>query len=73
MGNDGSVVTEEVFSMDTRIGILIPVVIFCAIFFGLRFTNIKFTLNGSDMVFFYLFIPVALIWFIKLHSVHRAS
>ena len=73
MGNDGSVITEEVFSMDTRLGILIPVAIFCAIFFGLRFTNIKFSVNGSDMVFFYLFIPVALIWFIKLPTIQLDS
>jgi general L-amino acid transport system permease protein len=73
MGTDGSVVTEEVFSMDTRLGILIPVVIFCALFFGLRFANIKFTVNGSDMVFFYLFIPVALLWFIKLPTIQLDS
>ena len=69
MGNDGSVITEEVFSMDTRLGILIPVAIFCAVFFSVRFTNINFTVNSSDMVFFYLFIPVALLWFIKLPTI----
>ena len=69
MGNDGSVITEEVFSMDTRLGILIPVAIFCAIFFSVRFTSINFTVNSSDMVFFYLFIPVALLWFIKLPTI----
>ena len=69
MGNDGSVITEEVFSMETRLGILIPVAIFCVIFFSVRFININFTVNSSDMVFFYLFIPVALLWFIKLPTI----
>ena len=69
MGNDGSVITEEVFSMETRLGILIPVAIFCVIFFSIRFININFTVNSSDMVFFYLFIPVALLWFIKLPTI----
>ena len=69
MGNDGSVITEEVLSMDTRLGILIPVIIFCAIFFSIRFTNLNFTVNSSDMVFFYLFLPVALIWFVKLPTI----
>ena len=69
MGNDGSVITEEVFSMDTRVGILIPVLVFSIIFFALRFSKIQFTVNGSDMVFFYLFIPVALLWFIKLPTI----
>ena len=55
--------------MDTRLGILIPVAVFCVIFFSIRFTNVKFTVNSSDMVFFYLFIPVALLWFIKLPTI----
>jgi len=69
MGNDGSVITEEVFSMDTRVGILVPVLVISIIFFALRFIKIHFTVNGSDMVFFYLFIPVALLWFIKLPTI----
>ena len=66
MGNDGSVITEEVFSRSTRLGILIPTLIGTVGFFVLKNVKINFSYNNSDVVFLYLFIPVVLIWFVKL-------
>ena len=66
MGNDGSVITEEVFSRSTRLGILIPTLIGTVGFLILKNVKINFSYNNSDVVFLYLFIPVALLWFIKL-------
>ena len=66
MGNDGSVITEEVFSRSTRLGILIPTLIGTVGFLVLKNVKINFSYNNSDVVFLYLFIPVVLIWFVKL-------
>ena len=66
MGNDGSVITEEVFSRSTRLGILIPTLIGTIGFLVLKNVKINFSYNNSDVVFLYLFIPVVLIWFVKL-------
>ena len=66
MGNDGSVITEEVFSRSTWLGILIPTLIGTVGFLVLKNVKINFSYNNSDVVFLYLFIPVVLIWFVKL-------
>ena len=66
MGNDGSVITEEIFSRSTRLGLLIPTLIGTVAFFGLKNMKINFSYNNSDVVFLYLFIPVVLLWFVKL-------
>ena len=66
MGNDGNVITEEVFSRSTRLGILIPTLIGTVGFLILKNVKINFSYNNSDVVFLYLFIPVVLIWFVKL-------
>ena len=44
MGNDGSVITEEVFSRSTRLGILIPTLIGTVGFFVLKNVKINFFL-----------------------------
>ena len=69
MGNDGSVITEEVFSRSSRIGMLIPVLVTTVGFFLLKNRKINFSFNNSDVVFLYLFIPVALLWIIKLPTI----
>ena len=66
MGNDGSVITEEVFSRSTRLGILIPTLIGTVGFLVLKNVKMNFSYNNSDVVFLYLLIPVVLIWFVKL-------
>ena len=38
-------------------------------FFVLKNLKINFSYNNSDAVFFYLFIPVALIWVVKLPTI----
>ena len=69
MGNDGSVITEEVFSRSSRIGMLIPVLVITVGFFLLKNRKINFSFNNSDAVFLYLFIPIALIWIIELPTI----
>ena len=69
MGNDGSVITEEVFSRSSRIGMLIPVLVITVGFFLLKNRKINFSFNNSDTVFLYLFIPIALIWIIELPTI----
>jgi len=69
MGNDGFVITEEVFSSSSRLSILIPTLVITVGFFVLKNLKINFSYNNSDAVFFYLFIPVALIWVVKLPTI----
>lgn len=69
MGNDGFVITEEVFSSSSRLRILIPTLVITVGFFVLKNLKINFSYNNSDAVFFYLFIPVALIWVVKLPTI----
>ena len=69
MGNDGFVITEEVFSSSSRLSILIPTLVATVGFFVLKNLKINFSYNNSDAVFFYLFIPVALIWVVKLPTI----
>ena len=69
MGNDGFVITEEVFSSSSRLSILIPTLVITVGFFILKNLKINFSYNNSDAVFFYLFIPVALIWVVKLPTI----
>ncbi len=69
MGNDGFVITEEVFSSSSRLRILIPTLVITVGFFILKNLKINFSYNNSDAVFFYLFIPVALIWVVKLPTI----
>ena len=69
MGNDGSVITEEVFSRSSRIGMLIPVLVITVGFFLLKNRKINFSFNNSDAVFLYLSIPIALIWIIELPTI----
>ncbi len=69
MGNDGFVITEEVFSSSSRLRILIPTLVITVGFFILKNLKINFSYNNSDAVFFYLFVPVALIWVVKLPTI----
>ena len=69
MGNDGFVITEEVYSSSSRLSILIPTLVITVGFFVLKNLKINFSYNNSDAVFFYLFIPVALIWVVKLPTI----
>ena len=69
MGNDGFVITEEVFSSSSRLSILIPTLVITVGFFVLKNLKINFSYNNSDAVFFYLFIPVALLWVVKLPTI----
>jgi len=69
MGNDGFVITEEVFSSSSRLSILIPTLVITVGFFVLKNLKINFSYNNSDAVFFYLFVPVALIWVVKLPTI----
>ena len=69
MGNDGFVITEEVFSSSSRLSILIPTLVITIGFFVLKNLKINFSYNNSDAVFFYLFIPVALLWVVKLPTI----
>jgi len=69
MGNDGFVITEEVFSSSSRLSILIPTLVVTIGFFVLKNLKINFSYNNSDAVFFYLFIPVALLWVVKLPTI----
>ena len=69
MGNDGFVITEEVFSSSSRLRILIPTLVITVGFFVLKNLKINFSYNNSDAVFFYLFVPVALIWVVKLPTI----
>ena len=69
MGNDGFVITEEVFSSSSRLSILIPTLVVTVGFFVLKNLKINFSYNNSDAVFFYLFVPVALIWVVKLPTI----
>ncbi len=69
MGNDGFLITEEVFSSSSRLRILIPTLVITVGFFVLKNLKINFSYNNSDAVFFYLFIPVALIWLVKLPTI----
>ena len=49
MGNDGSVITEEVFSRSTRLGILIPSLIGTVGFFVLKNVKINFSYNNISV------------------------
>ncbi|MEC7926057.1 MAG: amino acid ABC transporter permease [Actinomycetota bacterium] len=69
MGNDGSVITEEVFSSSARLSIFIPTLAITVGFFVLKNLKINFSYNNSDAVFFYLFIPVVLLWVVQLPTI----
>ena len=62
MGNDGSVITEEVFSRSTRLGILIPTLIGTVGFLILKNVKINFSYNNSDVVFLYLLVNLLVLF-----------
>ncbi len=71
--NDGIIQTEESFPMETRLQLLIPSAILVVVFFVLKNVKLNYKFNKSDLLCFYLAIPIVLLWIIKLPTIQLDS
>ena len=71
--NDGIIQTEESFPMETRLQLLIPSAILVVVFFVLKNLKLNYKFNKSDLLCFYLAIPIVLLWIIKLPTIQLDS